>query len=323
MSSKITKAGICPSFFIELSDIKELLSEYGPFSGKYIAKYPNRWLNDFDHHIKNLNPLDQLAAKKFRDSLKYSLVQEEAKYEEELNWAENAKNNLLPKGISPIVGDCLNPSPFHSWKDSLDEIRDTRQRSWRITGKWGDYITLIEPLLLNAPSAVIVDRYFDPCSYVSQDILKAIFEKIKGSKCYEINVVTRKKVFNQLSIKDENSRIRRPVSEIVHLLDSIYSNVVPKDRVLKFHFVFEDKKGGEYLRMHNRYFLTNHGGIDFGIGFEIVDSSIPQVDAYVIDKPHLAVLKETYFNGVCRSKEKLPKQKGIAYPIDLLTHIIR
>ena len=323
MSSKIIKSGISPNFFIELSDIKELVGEYGPFNGRYIAKYPNRWLTEFDVHIKNLRPVDQLTAKKYREFLKYSLVQEGAKYEEDLNWAENAKKNLFPKGITHIVGDCLDPSPFRSWKESLDEIRDTRQRSWRITGSWGDYISLIEPLLLNAPKAVIVDRYFDPCSYDSQDILKSIFEKIKGSKCYEVNIVTRKSAFDEFSIKDEKLREKRPANEIVDLLNSIYSNIIPKERFLKFHFVDEDKPGREHLRMHNRYFLTNNGGIDFGQGFTIVNSPAPQVDAYVIDKPHLAILKETYFNGVCRLAEDLPKQKGIAYPIDVLTHIVR
>lgn len=102
-------------------------------------------------------------------------------------------------------------------------------------------------------------------------------------------------------------------------LNEIYGPRIPKSRKLFFHFVKEDRPGGSYLRMHNRYFLTKHGAIDFGQGYEIQNQVIPQMDAYIIDRAHHNVLASTYIDGVCRYSEKLKQKAGIAYPIQVQT----
>jgi hypothetical protein len=53
-------------------------------------------------------------------------------------------------------------------------------------------------------------------------------------------------------------------SEIYNQLSHIYGDVIPSHRYLKLHIVYE---GGGELDLHDRFFLTMHGSINFGRGY--------------------------------------------------------
>ncbi len=71
--------------------------------------------------------------------------------------------------------------------------------------------------------------------------------------------------------------------------------------------------------MHDRFFMTKHGAINFGQGFLVVSQRQPMQNAFVVDKNHHSLLKEVYINGVARYSEKLPKISNLPYPKGVTT----
>ena len=104
---------------------------------------------------------------------------------------------------------------------------------------------------------------------------------------------------------------------IYQKLNKVYGSRVPKGRILKVHLVQEAKNDG--LTMHDRFFLTNHGAINFGHGFNISRQAKSMQNAFVVDKPHHEILKEIYIKGVARFHERLPRRLSIPYAKDVIT----
>lgn len=323
---KVPISAISPNYSLELRDIQDFVAELGPFNGHYAIKYPPNWVHEFLKHIEQLPPVERQAAKSLINRVNLSLIDMHLAYNSSLDWASNIQQVIGKYEFQSIVGDALDPSPFKSWLEALPDIRESKLRTWKFSGTWSDYFSAISPLLLNSPAAYIVDRYFDPCDQNAESIITSILEKIKGSRCYELHIITRPSRFNRNFHEKNNSVNNQFTSASFNSacgkLNDIYKSRITKNRTLLFHFVNEDRPSGAFLRMHNRYFLTIHGAIDFGQGFDIQSQSVPQMDAYIVDKEHHKNLCMTYIDGVARHAEKIPKRQGIAYPIGVFSHRI-
>jgi hypothetical protein len=321
---KVPVSAISPNYSLELRDIQDFVAELGPFNGQYAIKYPRNWVQEFLKHIDQLQPVERHAAKTLIERINLSLIDTHLTYNSSLDWVSNIQQTIIKAEYQTIVGDALDPSPFKSWVEALPDIRESKVRTWKFSGTWSDYFSAIKPLLLISPAAYIVDRYFDPCDPNAENIITSILDKIKGSRCYELHIITRPSRFNRKFHEQDNSVINdfstASFNSACGKLNEIYKSRITKDRTILFHFVKEDRPSGGFLRMHNRYFLTKHGAIDFGQGFEIQSQSVPQMDAYIIDKEHHKNLCMTYIDGVARYREKIPKRQGIAYPIEVFSH---
>jgi hypothetical protein len=323
---KVPISAISPNYSLELRDIQDFVAELGPFNGQYAARYPQNWIQEFQKHIEQLSPVERQAAKILFEKVSLSLIDTNLTYDVTLDWASNVVQSKASSKYQTIVGDALDPKPFKTWLQALPDIRESKIRTWKFSGTWNDYFSAIQPLLLSSPSAYMIDRYFDPCEPNAENIVTSILDKIKGSRCYELHIITRPSRFNR-KINEQNNLVVHDFNadsfkSVCRKLDEIYKSKMPKGRTLIFHFVKEDRPGGKNLRMHNRYFLTKYGGIDFGQGFEIQMQPIPQMDAYIVDKRHHENLCITYIAGVGRYAEKLHKRHDIAYPLNVFTHSI-
>jgi len=323
---KVPISAISPNYSLELRDIQDFVAELGPFNGHYAIKYPRNWVQEFLKHIEQLQPVERQAAKTLIDRVNLSLIDMHLTYNASLDWVSNIQQTLGKTDYQSIVGDALDPSPFKSWVEALPDIRESKVRTWKFSGTWSDYFSAIEPLLLISPAAYIVDRYFDPCDQNAESVITSILDKIKGSRCYELNIITRSSRFNRKFHEKNNSVANdfttSSFNSACMKLNEIFEKRITKNRTLIFHFIKEDRPGGVSLRMHNRYFLTKYGAIDFGQGFEIQSQSVPQMDAYIVDKEHHKNLCLTFIEGVGRYSERIPKRQNIAYPIQVLTHKI-
>jgi len=322
---KVPIAAISPSFSLELRDIQDFIAELGPYNGQYAAKFPKDWIAKFTEHLEKLKPIERQSAKAQLEKIKLALIDTDLSYDDSLDWSQNIKISNAATKYFPIVGDGLDPKPYKLWVEAINDIRESKKRTWKFHGNWPEVFAAIQPLLLNAPAAHIVDRYFDPCNSIHENLLKSILSRMNGSRCYQLHVITRlMKPSKTYSTDEKSDEIfnEENFNDLRNKLDQIYTNIVPRSRTLSFHYVREDRPGGKNLRMHNRYFLTRFGAIDFGQGFDIQDQQIAQMDAYIVDKEHHQILCETYINGVTRVNENLPKKSNIAYPIFIHHHNI-
>jgi hypothetical protein len=99
----------------------------------------------------------------------------------------------------------------------------------------------------------------------------------------------------------------------------MYRDLIPKVRRLTLHLVTEGKLGGDALRLHDRFFLTTHGSINFGQGYLLINQPLPQQNAFVVDKEHHQQFKQTYIDSVARHAERLPKVSSIPYPLKVVS----
>lgn len=323
MSKHTPEVLIDPCFALEWRDIVDFLSEFGPFNGRYIPRYPNDWTNRLKDHLEDLSlssyePVKRQAMlERIRRELPLCSVPIGFNYIQEKSWATNISETFKNDTPSIIVGDALDPKPFASWVEAIDDIRQSRRRSWPFHGIVSEYVEYCRPLLINSPSSYLVDCYLDPFSDVAEELVRSLFTTANGSKCYSIEIITRRSACGAQGRPKESPFMHE--NEIESLFKSMYRHIIPKDRTLKLHIVSDGKLGGEYLRLHDRFFLTIHGSINFGQGYLVIKQPKPQQNAFVTDKEHHKFLKQTYIDGVARHKERLPKISSIAYPMKVFS----
>jgi hypothetical protein len=323
MNDFSSKVVVDPRFAIESRDIVDFLSEFGPFNGRYVPRYPNNWTTLFKEHIEDLSlesltPVKKQAIyERIRREILLCSVPIGWNYVDENTWAQNVTNAIKDLNKLIIVGDALDPKPFTPWIDAIEDIRQTRKRSWPFHGTVSEYLDSCRPLLLNSPASYLIDCYLDPFSDVAEYLVRSMFASANGSKCYSIEIITRRSACGSKHKSKDSQGMND--AEIELEFKRMYRGIIPKDRNLKLHLVTEGKLGGDALRLHDRFFLTMHGSINFGQGFLLVAQRIPQQNAFITDKDHHELLKQTFINGVARHIEKLPKVSGIAYPLKVVS----
>lgn len=323
MSKDTHRVLVDPSFALEWRDISDFLSEFGPFNGRYVPRYPNNWPARLKEHVEDLSleslqPVKRQAIlERIRRELPLCSVPVGWQWIDEKSWAENVNESQQSKKNSIVVGDALDPKPFLAWVEAVEEIRQTRRRSWPFHGTVSEFVEACCPLLLNSPASYLVDRHLDPFSNVAENLIRSLFSIANGSKCYSIEIITRRAACGEVRRSKDSPLMTE--AEIESDFKRIYRDIIPTDRSLKLHLVNEDKLGGDALRLHDRFFLTMHGSINFGHGFLLINQRKPQQNAFVTDKNHHLRFKQTFIDGVARYSEKLPKVTGIAYPLGVFS----
>jgi hypothetical protein len=314
---------VSPAFALEWRDVDDFLGEFGPYNGRYVPRFPKDWLEQLRHHLDEVDstllPPKERAAlfERLRRELLHCTSPTNWPWDSAKSWSENLLSASSFGSEILVAGDALDPAPFKTWSQISGEVKRTRHRTLNFNGLVSTYVSLCKPLLLNAPSAFLIDPYLDPFSDDFENLLLSFFDLISGSKCYSIELITRRQACgdrNRMEPRDWLSD-----DEIQLKLKDVYGARLPKDRQLRVHLVQEAKKDDEGLTLHNRFFLTNHGAINFGHGFKISRHTKSTQDAFIVDKQHHETLKAIYINGVARFSDNLPKRSEMTYPRSVTT----
>ena len=313
---------VSPSFPIEWRDVDDFLGEFGPFNGRYVPRYPADWVDKLRQHLtdidsRHLPPRERAALfERLRRELLLCTTPVSWSWDPAKSWGYNVQNALSASPYSTVVGDALDPSPYKDWACVAGDIKRSRLRTWNFHGLVSEYVNLCTPLLINSPAAYLIDPYLDPFSDAFENLLLSFFELIKGSRCYRIELITRQCACGDRCNSREGAEPKRWMTEaeIKDALNRIYGHRIPKDRTLALHLVHGVQFEQDGLTMHDRFFMTKHGAINFGQGFLKKSQRQPMQNAFVVDKDHHAQLCEIYINGVARFGEKLPKLANVAYP---------
>jgi hypothetical protein len=70
---------------------------------------------------------------------------------------------------------------------------------------------------------------------------------------------------------------------------------------LFIHLINDSFKNPE---LHNRFFITKYGGLDFGKGFEHFDFDTAQIPVYIIDRENHINLVNWYINNKAKFKSE-------------------
>ena len=315
-----------PRFAIEWRDIADFLGEFGPHNGRYVPRYPSDWPNRLKAHVDELSiaksqPVKRAALlERIRREAPLCTVPVGWRWEDEKPWSENVGTAVPPGPAALVVGQALDPTPFAGWSETIDSIRETRRRSWPFHGSVSEYVEFCRPLLVNSPAAYLIDPYLDPFSDATKNLTESLLGLAQGSRCYSIAMIVRR---SSCGRGDQTKRSPPMLfAEIETTFKKEYRELVPKDRTLQLHLVNEGSLKGKRLHLHDRFFLTTHGAIQFGQGFALGNMALPKQNASVIERDHHTQLKQIYIDGVARFREYLPKVPGVAYPVDVNSTVV-
>jgi hypothetical protein len=321
MKDELRTVIVHPSFAIEWRDVDDFRGEFGPFNGRYVPRYPSAWVAECLSHLETLDlkPLErtrllEVATKELR----HCTSPGDVTWEDRKNWEENAQLLLKKHPQALVVGNALDPEPFSGWPQSVQEVRESRRRSWAYRGTVSEYLSACKPLLVNAPAAYMIDPYLDPLAPAVEDLLRSMFDTGKGSRCYQYHIVTRRQACGGKS--DAADRLEWLTDQqILSKLQELYAAAVGKGRSLSVHLVHRGRSAPYNLRLHDRFFLSNFGAISFGRGFVLEKQELAQDTAHVVDRDLHQRLKHQYIDGVTRHRERLPPVAGIPYPTEVTT----
>lgn len=326
-TSDFNRVVVSPNFPLEWRDVDDFLGEFGPFNGRYVPRYPNDWVEKLRHHVadidsKYLPPRERVALfERLRREIMLCTTPVSWSWNDSKSWGHNVQSVSELSRAANVVGDALDPSPYKNWAHVAGDIKRTRFRTWHFYGLVSEYINRCAPLLVNSPAGYMIDPYLDPFSDTCENLLLSFFDLIKGSRCYRLELITRQSACGGRDQSDPRTWMKQP--EINDSLNGIYGQRIPRDRSLAIHLVEDVRLGQEGLTMHDRFFMTIYGAVNFGQGFLVVNQKQPMQNAFVVDKDHHAILKKVYINGVARHAEKLPKVSNIAYPKGVISIELR
>jgi hypothetical protein len=149
--------------------------------------------------------------------------------------------------------------------------------------------------LKKGPAAFFIDAYFQALDTSSLSLISKVFENISNSNCFQIHIYVR--AINALTKPsiDKNNREFYTFEEYEQQVIESLSHFVhkAKNKNLYIHLVNDRNKNPE---LHNRFFLTKFGALDFGKGFESFDYQTSQIPVHIVDREMHFDLVEWYVN---------------------------
>lgn len=323
--SRVDLSAVSPEFCIEGRDVSDFVTEFGPFAGRYVSRLPRDWIKEFHAHVSNLSDQDRLEAVALLEKVRHSLVDlpRRAVYDVKRSWSDNILDINREHPFMHIVGSALSPEPFPAWTRALRAIREQSAGGRMTSGTAEEYLGEIEALLLMSPACYLIDPYFRVVDRLSDgtlrphEVLIQICRMITGSKCYQVHVIARKESALKQTTKTCDER-EWSVSEFEGLVEDLYQGLLAQDRELFVHLVRDDPNDGSHLRLHTRYFLTRHGALDFGYGFQPYDPGRrPQVPVKVVPRAEHEHLVDSYIHGVAGFLDRRKRNSDGLYPWDV------
>lgn len=249
-----------PAACLSSSDLRFLLSHFGPHAGRYLADYPATWASDIALRCEAMGPVEGERAKVLirRAYEKAALLRKASiPWKEGDGWLENFRRVLkerpgeFERGI--VAGES-DGSDVVSMNDL--ELSPTADES--IEAVAGEYVRVSRTLLLLSPELTFVDPYLNPCKNDRQDVISAMLRSAAKGKCRRVTCWARG--------SEIVSEKRHTWEEVRAALERVLSSACwPSDR--EFRYLLVDDATCR-SKMHPRYLFSIKGGIRFDQGFQ-------------------------------------------------------
>lgn len=277
----------CDSAF----ELRHLLSLFGHFTGRFLARYPENWESRLEDHIAKGRPVE---LKRVRELLCRAIRQRALLAKSSMEWIEKQQ---WPENAARYV-DCQPPIldgliiPRNTYKPSskaytLDELELPPTSGERIRAVPSEYIRVAKTFLLVSREIAIVDPYFNLCDMNVAAVASELFTTLAKGKCASVKCFARAKAI----LGDDG---RTSISTIQAALNNIARPAFAGRQISIKYVLFDDSRSRN--RMHDRYLLSLDGGVEFSQGFvQLPHGRRIQVDPVAL-APH-ADLKAIYMEG--------------------------
>lgn len=270
------------------SDLRYLLSHFGPSTGRYLADYPATWANEIKLRCEALGPIEAERAKALlrRAHERAALLRKTSiPWDDRTDWLDNFRNVVRQRPGEFACG--IVPRTIHD-PDVITiealELSPTAEES--IEAVAAEYVRVSKTLLLLSPELVFVDPYLNPCRSDRQDVLLEMIRLAGSGKCRRITCWARESEI----VGDR----RHTWDEVCLALGRLLTAAKwPLDR--EFRYVLVDD-ATRRSKMHPRYLVSIKGGIRYDQGFQRLPKGRRNEVSPLGAKLHDEVLK-TYHEG--------------------------
>jgi hypothetical protein len=255
-----------PAVLKDYPTVRYYVDLSGWYTGRFISQYPSDWRKRV---YKGLRCGDIEKAKitfKLQKIKGKMIPRPGAPYDDKSPWLENAIKEHSRVGLPPfrlIIAD-QNSNSHNDVTMASDLDEDTEER-WRTSDPPTErdaaaYAAILDLPLKCANEVIFVDPYFnvsDPGFLnVFVELLKKIFCNSRRQAVPNVGVHVKNRWIGKMPISD-------------HLRKNLWK-YIPPGHVVRVWVWDEVADSGE--KLHNRYILTNRGGVSFGIGLQENDS---------------------------------------------------
>ncbi len=265
-----------PSLLSNWKDFRYFTERCGWYEGRLIARYPKRWKRLVYDSLRGCGEIERKRIEERLRGINAKLVKRvNAQYDGEQTWLGNAVAEHGRKPFHAILA-VANPTahPDVLLGDDVDEAR------WNVSGEPvlrlpAEFAAQIALLLRASHTVAFIDPHFAPTAKrftaVFEAFLSVVFDASSGGRPPEVQLHVGIKY---LDIADEVER-KQAESRVVHHriaeLQKYLPSVIPSGEKVTAS-VWKEKDGGD--KLHNRYVLTDVGGVSFGIGLDSAEEGV-------------------------------------------------
>jgi len=281
----IKEYAVDPKIFENWTNTRFILDYFGFSKGRVISKFPRKWLKFVHNSCKE--DLKDVARKEMIERLarlkKEALIKFDREYHGELSWNQNVLNQHKERAFAAIlVKDNIEKNEYCIPIDKLDEEHDKFriERSCECLRDAEIIADHIAPILEFSSKIVIIDPYMGLVGKAHVSVLKAIFSRLE-------NVYYK---FNREVHYFCNDEIESEELFVGHL-DNYIKEYIPSQTTVNFYRLLKET-------MHNRFILTELGGLSFGYGLvEDENSNKKFDDIFILDQKHYSKKWKDYFSN--------------------------
>jgi len=260
-----------PAVFSSWDNVRYFLDAFGPWKGRFLAKYPKHWLR-LVYESLACGPLEKKKIEIKLEALdrRVFTARKGALYDGALSWVDNASAEHMRAPFTAIIA-----ADAGGRAGILDATAvDDDQPLWRIDqGRLiardsAAFVAAIRLLLRVSKKIVLIDPYFRPDKRDKVGPLTAFCDALESGTVVEIHA--------RLGEADDPSHQHFGAQSHAQLPRAIAAGI---DATLH---TWQQRSGGP--RLHNRYLLTEIGGVQFGDGVEVGEAG---------ETDRLSILEET------------------------------
>jgi hypothetical protein len=245
------------------SDLRYLLSLFGPQTGRYLADLPASWQEDVLRHCAQMGDLEAERVKSLvRRAREKSALLRKAwpHWQPGLDWLSNYRH-LLAAQPAAFDGAIVPKGLAGSGLTAIDDLELPATASEAIDATAAEYVRVCRTLLLISQELVVVDPYLNPCKRDRAEVLLALLS-VLGKSTARKSVTCWARSSEVVDVK------RNSWAEVCAALDSILSKAGwPKTHA--FRYILVDDAVAK-SRMHARHVFSIKGGIRFDQGLQVL-----------------------------------------------------
>jgi hypothetical protein len=263
----IHEFAVDPALLSDSEKCRYVIENFDFHKGRLISRYPKKWQATVLEGLNNLH-LRDVEKKRIEEKLRQILTVRRSEWEPQLDWLENAEkehNRCTFQAILSITNPRDNNHVL-CYQDLHENMPLWRVPTQQVVRRQAaDMLDILKPVFRIAKKLAFIDPYLSKSSNINEN--KALYSYLKY--CKELPNYPEI-AFYTCNQGDQTfqSNCRR------------FGRLVPLGKKITFIYL-KGQVGGD--KVHNRYLLTDRGGVSFGWG--VLDGKQGETDDVALMDP--------------------------------------